>query len=63
MQQSRRSRAAAPLDRPVLIGMRLAPLTDDLRKTYGLDQKVKGVVVTSVEPKARRRKKASRPAT
>ena len=27
-------------------------LTDDLRKTYGLDQKVKGVVVTSVEPQS-----------
>ena len=44
--------SGTPSTGPVLIGMRLEPVTDDLRKTYGLDQKVKGVVVTSVEPQS-----------
>ena len=30
-------------------GVKLAPLTDELRKQYGIDPKVRGVVVTSVE--------------
>ncbi len=42
----------SPSTGQMLMSMRLAPLTDDLRKTYGLDQKVKGVVVTSVEPQS-----------
>ena len=32
-----------------LLGMKLAPLTDDLRKQYGLKDTVKGVVVTEIE--------------
>ncbi|MFM9848799.1 MAG: Do family serine endopeptidase [Hyphomicrobiaceae bacterium] len=47
-----KEQSGAPSTGQVLIGMRLTPLTDDLRKTYGLDQKVKGVVVTSVEPQS-----------
>jgi serine protease Do len=35
-----------------LIGLKLAPLTDELRQKYGLDQKVKGVVVTEVDPQS-----------
>ena len=33
-----------------LIGLRLAPLTSELRTKFGLDEKVKGVVVTEVDP-------------
>jgi serine protease Do len=33
-----------------LIGLKLAALTDDLRARYGIDAKVKGVVVTEVDP-------------
>jgi serine protease Do len=47
-----REQSGTPSTGQVLIGMRLEPVTDDLRKTYGLDQKVKGVVVTSVEPQS-----------
>lgn len=47
-----KEQSGAPTTGQMLMGMRLAPLTDDLRKTYGLDQKVKGVVVTSVEPQS-----------
>jgi serine protease Do len=47
-----KEQSGAPSTGQMLMSMRLAPLTDDLRKTYGLDQKVKGVVVTSVEPQS-----------
>ena len=47
-----KEQSGAPSTGQVMMGMRLAPLTDDLRKMYGLDQKVKGVVVTSVEPQS-----------
>jgi serine protease Do len=33
-----------------LIGLRLAPLTPELRAKFGIDEKVKGVVVTEVDP-------------
>ena len=32
-----------------LIGLKLAPLTDELRQKYGFDKKVKGVVVTEID--------------
>jgi serine protease Do len=32
-----------------LIGLRLAPLTDEMRQQHGIDSKVKGVVVTEVD--------------
>jgi serine protease Do len=32
-----------------MIGLRLAPLTDELRQQHGIDSKVKGVVVTEVD--------------
>jgi serine protease Do len=35
-----------------LIGLALAPLDDNLRKQHGLDAKVKGVVVTQVDPQS-----------
>jgi serine protease Do len=33
-----------------LIGLGLSPITDDLRKKYSIDAKVKGLVVTEVDP-------------
>ncbi|MDX7952907.1 Do family serine endopeptidase [Lichenihabitans sp. Uapishka_5] len=33
-----------------VLGMQLAPLTDDLRKTFGIKGDTQGVVVTAVEP-------------
>jgi serine protease Do len=33
-----------------MVGVKLAPLDDALRKTFSLDQKVKGVVVLEVDP-------------
>ncbi len=46
--------AKTPDDKPAaegkaLIGMTLAPLTDELRGRYGIDAKVKGVLVTDVD--------------
>jgi serine protease Do len=37
---------------PALIGLRLAPLTDELRQKHGIDQQVSGVVVTEVDPQS-----------
>jgi serine protease Do len=34
----------------VLIGMTLKPLSDELRKQFGIDGKTKGVVITEVDP-------------
>jgi len=41
---------AQPEPAPPQIGMTLAPLTDELRKEYNLGDKVRGVVVTEVDP-------------
>ncbi len=35
-----------------LVGVKLAPLTDDQRKKFGIDAKVKGVVVTEIDPQS-----------
>jgi serine protease Do len=35
-----------------VIGLILAPLTDDLRKKYGLDAKTEGVVIEAVDPQS-----------
>jgi len=32
-----------------LIGLKLTPLTDELRQKYGIDKKVKGVVITEID--------------
>jgi serine protease Do len=37
---------------PDIIGLQLSPLSDALRKKYGLDDKVKGVVVEAVDPQS-----------
>jgi serine protease Do len=39
--------AAAPV-----IGLKLAPLTDELRKKYGIESKVTGVVIEEVDPES-----------
>jgi len=40
----------APLDK-ASIGMTLSPMTDELRSRYAIDHKVKGVVITEIDPK------------
>jgi serine protease Do len=35
-----------------IIGMRLSPLTDELRKKYGFDAKIAGVVIEAVDPQS-----------
>jgi serine protease Do len=42
---------AKPAERS-MIGLKLAPLTDDLRSKYGIDKKVNGVVITDVDPQS-----------
>ncbi len=34
----------------MLVGVKLAPLNDEMRKRFGIDPKVKGVVVTEIDP-------------
>ena len=46
-----------------LIGLRLAPLTQELRAKFGIDDKVKGVVVTEVDPASPAASRTSRRAT
>ena len=41
--------AAAPSS---MLGLKLAPLTDELRKKFGLDAKLKGVVVVEIDPQS-----------
>jgi serine protease Do len=41
-----------PAPEKPLIGLRLAPLGDELRQKHGIDPKVKGVVVTEVDPQS-----------
>ena len=54
--QARRSRSRA-------VGLKLAPLTDELRKKNGIDKDVKGVIVDEVDPASPAAEQASRPAT
>jgi len=44
-----------------IIGLMLSPLNDDLRKKYGLDDKIKGVVVEQVDPKSPAASKGLKP--
>jgi len=47
--------AAADQDAPkgaAIIGLKLSPLSDALRRKYGLDDKMKGVVVEDVDPQS-----------
>jgi serine protease Do len=39
-------------EREDLLGLTLAPLTDDLRKRYGIGTSIEGVVVVEVKPKS-----------
>jgi serine protease Do len=45
------SSESAPEERR-LVGLKLAPLTDELRQKYGLAQRVQGVVITEVDPQS-----------
>lgn len=44
-----------------LIGLTLAPLSDELRARFGLDKKLKGVVVTEVDPQSSAASKGLKP--
>jgi len=44
-----------------IIGLQLSPLNDDLRKKYGLDDKIKGVVVEAVDPQSPAASKGLKP--
>ena len=44
-----------------LLGLSIAPLTDDLREKYGISDKIEGVVITNVEPNSPAAQKNVRP--
>ena len=44
-----------------IIGLKLSALTPDLRKKYGLDAKIKGVVVEAVDPQSPAKQKGLKP--
>jgi serine protease Do len=44
-----------------MIGLKLSPLTDELRSRYSIDPKVKGVVITEVDPQSPAGQKAIKP--
>ncbi|WP_045835221.1 Do family serine endopeptidase [Hyphomicrobium sp. 99] len=44
-----------------IIGLTLSPLSDDLRKKYNLDDKIKGVVVEAVDPQSPAASKGLKP--
>jgi serine protease Do len=46
---------------PAVIGLKLSALSDDLRKKYGLDDKIKGVVVEDVDPQSPAAQKGIKP--
>ena len=35
-----------------MIGLKLAPLTDELRQKFGIDAKVKGVMIMEIDPQS-----------
>ena len=44
-----------------LLGLSIAPLTDDLREKYGISDKIEGVIITNVEPNSPAAQKNVRP--
>ncbi len=50
----------APVEQS-MIGLKLAPLTDELRARFSIDSKVKGVIVTEVDPQSPAAQKAIKP--
>ena len=58
-----KSGSAPSAGRPSLIGLGLAPLDDDLRAKHNIGKDVKGVIVLRSTRRARRPRRASRPAT
>mgnify|MGYP001416681009 CR=1 FL=1 len=55
------SKKDEPPPEQAMIGLKLSPLTDELRARYSLDAKVKGVVVTEVDPQSPAGQKAIKP--
>ena len=53
-EESASSTATTPAERPDanVLGLKLSPLTDELRSKYGLDAGMKGAVVDGVDPKS-----------
>ncbi len=45
-------KAAETTPEKALIGLKLAPLTDELRQKFSIDAKVKGVVITDIDPQS-----------
>ncbi|MBA2126590.1 serine protease [Hyphomicrobium methylovorum] len=50
-----------PVPGAAIIGLKLSALTSELRKKYGLDDKVKGVVVEAVDPQSAAMQKGIKP--
>ena len=59
-QEQGKDRSPRPdtLKPTVVIGLVLAPLTDELRTKYNIDAKLKGVIVLEVDPASRGRQKS-----
>jgi serine protease Do len=60
--------AAKPSDKPAasadtvsLVGLKMSPLTDELRRKFNIDKKVKGVVITEVDADSPALKKGMKP--
>ncbi len=45
-----KAKKAEPTPEKALIGLKLAPLTDELRAKFSIDAKVNGVVITDIDP-------------
>ena len=48
---AKKAAETAPADK-ALIGLKLAPLTDELRQKFGIDAKVKGVMIMEIDPQS-----------
>ena len=51
----------APVPGQAVIGLKLSALTDDLRRKYSLDDKIKGVIVEEVDPDSAAAQKGIKP--
>jgi len=56
-KKEERSDAPPTADSRMVAGLRLAPMSEDLRKRYGFDAKAKGVVVVEIDPQGAASKK------
>ena len=60
-EEGESKKTAEVVPEKALIGLKLTPLTDELRQKYGIDAKVKGVVVVDIDPQALPLRRTSRP--